>query len=132
MSSGGRSVGRCSSLVGSRRCLTEVLAAVMAAGKHLFAPSVAYAILRRVNEFTAWMRSMPMLVRWVVIGAISAGVTGGLVGLVVGLFVYAPTAPFGAVELGFPATLTGGIGGLVAGLIMITIRRIRSHGANSL
>jgi hypothetical protein len=85
-----------------------------------------------MNAFVAWMRGMPILARWVSIGAISVGVTGGIVGLVVGLFVYAPTAPFAAVELGFPATLTGGIVGLVAGMIMITVRRIRRHGAKSL
>jgi hypothetical protein len=78
------------------------------------------------------MRSLPMLARWVVIGAISAGVPGGIVGLVVGLFVHAPTAPFAAVEVGFPAMLTGGIIGLVAGLIVITVRRIRRHGTDSL
>jgi uncharacterized membrane-anchored protein len=78
------------------------------------------------------MRSLPMLARWVIIGAVSAGVPGAIVGLVVGLFVYAPTAPFAAVEVGFPAMLTGGIIGLVAGLILLTVRRIRRHGTDSL
>jgi uncharacterized membrane-anchored protein len=77
------------------------------------------------------MRSLPMPARWVVIGASIAGVAGAIVGLVVGLFVHAPTAAFAAVELGFPAMLTGAIVGLVAGLIMITIRRIRRHGTES-
>lgn len=87
--------------------------------------SVAYAIVRHVNAVPVWMRSLPMPARWVVIGASIAGVAGAIVGLVVGLFVHAPTAPFAAVEVGFPAMLTGGIVGLVARLIMITIRRIR-------
>ena len=85
-----------------------------------------------MNAVRGWMRSLPMLARWVVIGAISTGVAGGIAGLVVGLFVYAPTAPFAAIEVGFPAMLTGGIVGLVAGLIMITVRRIRRHGTDSL
>ena len=87
--------------------------------------SVAYAIVGYVNAVPAWMRSLPMPARWVVIGASIAGVAGGIVGLIVGLFVHAPTAPFAAVEVGFPAMLTGGIVGLVAGLIMTTIRRVR-------
>jgi uncharacterized membrane-anchored protein len=78
------------------------------------------------------MRSLPMPGRWVVIGAIYAGVAGAIVGLVIGLFVHAPTAPFAAVEVGFPAMLTGGIVGLVAGLTMTTVRRIRRHGTDSL
>ena len=78
------------------------------------------------------MRSLPMLARWIGIGAISTGVAGGIAGLVVGLFVYAPTAPFAAVELGFPAMLTGGIAGLVAWLIMMRVRRIRRQGTDSL
>ena len=82
-----------------------------------------------VDEFVAWMRSMPMLVRWGVLGVICAGVAGGIVGLIIGLFTYAPTAPFAVVELGLPAAMTGGIVGLVAGLITITARRIRWYGA---
>lgn len=85
-----------------------------------------------MNAFAAWTRGMPMLARWATIAAFSAGVTGGIAGLVIGLFVYAPTAPFAAVELGIPATFAGGVVGLVAGMIRITSRRIRRHGANSL
>ena len=88
--------------------------------------------MRGVKAVADWMRGMPMLARWVSIAAFSAGVTGGIVGLVVGLFVYAPTAPFAAFELGFPAMLAGGVVGLVAGMITITVRRICRHGANSL
>jgi hypothetical protein len=83
--------------------------------------------VRNMNAFAAWLRGMPLLARCVSIGAISAGVTGGIAGLVIGLFVYAPTAPFAAFELGFPATLTGGVVGLVAGMIMLAARCIRRH-----
>jgi hypothetical protein len=64
-----------------------------------------------------------MLARWVILGALFAGVTGEIVGLVV----YAPTAPFAAVELGFPAALAGGVVGLVAGMTTATAFRIRRH-----
>ena len=68
-----------------------------------------------------------MLARWVILGALIAGVTGGIAGLVVGLFAYAPTAPFAVVELGFPAALAGALVGLVAGMITATASRIRRH-----
>jgi hypothetical protein len=82
-----------------------------------------------VEAFAAWIRGMPMLARWVTVGAFFAGVTGGIVGLVIGLFAYAPTAPFAAVEVGFPATFAGGVVGLVAGMIAATAVRIRRHAA---
>jgi len=74
---------------------------------------------------------MPVLTRWAGIAAFSAGVTAGVAGLVVGLFTYAPTARFAAVELGLPAAFAGGVVGLVAGMIMIATRRIRQDGAGS-
>jgi hypothetical protein len=77
------------------------------------------------------MHGMPILPRWGCIGAMSAGMTGILVGLVVGLFVYAPTAPFAAVELGIPAALTGGLIGAVAAMIVRAGRRIRRRRASS-
>jgi hypothetical protein len=91
---------------------------------------VAYATLRRVNAFAAEIRGMPMLARWATLGVLFAGVTGGIVGLIVGLVAYAPTAPFAAVELGFPAALAGGVVGLVAGLTAATASRIRRHAAS--
>jgi hypothetical protein len=84
-----------------------------------------------VKAFAVWMRGMPMLARWVTVAALFAGVAGGIVGLVVGLFAYAPTAPFAAVELGFPATFVGGVVGLVVGMIMTTALRIRRHAVSS-
>ena len=64
-------------------------------------------------------------VRWAVVGAASLGIIGAIVGLVRGLIVYAPTAPFAVVELGFPAAIVGGIVGLIAGGIVIAGRRIK-------
>ena len=65
------------------------------------------------------------------IAAAAAGVTGGIVGLVVGLFTYPPTAAWAVVEVGLPAFLAGGVIGLIAGTIMTAARRIRRHGASS-
>ena len=80
-----------------------------------------------MKSFAAAIRREPMLARWVILGVLIAGVTGGIAGLVVGLFAYAPTAPFAAVELGFPAALAGGLVGLVGGITTATASRIRRH-----
>ncbi len=53
------------------------------------------------------------------------GVIGAIVGLVVGLVAYAPTAWFAVFELGVPAAIVGGILGLVAALIMTAARLIK-------
>jgi hypothetical protein len=50
---------------------------------------------------------------------------GAIVGLVRGLIVYAPTAPFAVVELGLPAAIVGGVVGFIAGVIVIAGRRIK-------
>jgi hypothetical protein len=79
----------------------------------------------RVQLIAAELNGLPLPGRWAVVGATCAGVIGAVVGLVVGLIVYAPTAPFAAVELGLPATIVGGVIGLLAGVIVIAGRRIR-------
>jgi hypothetical protein len=77
-----------------------------------------------VKGFADWIRGMPILVRWITVGALLAGVTGGIAGLVIGLFAYPPTAPVAAVEIGFPAFFAGGLVGLVVGTIMTAALRI--------
>jgi riboflavin transporter FmnP len=84
-----------------------------------------------VKALTDSVRGMPLLARWVGIGAISAGVTGGIIGFAFGLFFYAPAAPFAAVELGLPATLAGTVVGLVAGTIVMMVRSIMRHWVRS-
>jgi hypothetical protein len=67
---------------------------------------------------------LPMLPRAAVIGAIAAGVPGTIAGLIVGLFTYAPTAPFAVIELGLPAAIVGTVTGLSIGSIILATRRI--------
>jgi len=86
----------------------------------------------RMKTFVQWLRAMPLPRRWAAIGALSAGVTGAIAGLIVGLFVFAPTALFAAAELGLPAALTGAVAGFVAGTITLMVRGIRQRGADSL
>jgi len=72
----------------------------------------------------AQLRGLPLPGRWAAVGAMCAGMIGAVAGLVIGLIVNAPTAPFAVVELGLPATILGGVVGLVAGAIVIAGRRI--------
>jgi hypothetical protein len=67
------------------------------------------------------------LSRFVLVGMVSAGAVGGVVGLVVGLRVYPPTAWFALFELGVPATIVGALLGLATGLSVKGVWRIRSR-----
>ena len=71
------------------------------------------------------LRGLPPPERWAVVGAASVGMIGAIVGLVRGLIVYAPTAPFAVVELGLPAAIVGGVVGFIAGVIVTAGRRIK-------
>jgi hypothetical protein len=77
-----------------------------------------------VTGLRAALGELPLVPRAVTIGAGFLGVAGGIVGLVVGLFTYAPTAPVAMLELGLPATLAGGVLGTIAGLIGVATQRL--------
>jgi hypothetical protein len=64
-----------------------------------------------------------MAQRWAVVAAVSLGLVGGLVGLVVGLRVYPPTAWFAVIEVGVPAALVGGLIGFASGALVSAISR---------
>ncbi len=55
--------------------------------------------------------------RWAAIGVVSAGLIGGIAGLVVGIMAHPATAWFATFELGIPSAVAGGLVGLVAGTI---------------
>ena len=65
----------------------------------------------------------PRVSRWAAIGAASAGLVGGIVGLILGLTAYPPTAWFAIFELGIPATILGGLLGATGGAISYATRR---------
>jgi hypothetical protein len=67
---------------------------------------------------------MPLPLRWAAIGAVSAALLGGVVGLVVGLRVHPPTAWFAIFEAGFPASILGGLVGLASGAIACAVCRL--------
>ena len=80
------------------------------------------------HALVASLGTLAQPVRWAVLGAAAVGMVGAIVGLIVGLYVYAPTAPVATVELGFPATIVGGCVGLIVGTILAAGRRIsRNH-----
>jgi hypothetical protein len=66
-----------------------------------------------MNTSATWLGDLPLPGRWAVVG------------LVIGLIVHAPTAPFALVELGLPAAIVGGVIGLSTGVIVLAGRRIK-------
>ncbi|MGH3498769.1 MAG: hypothetical protein ACRDP1_15005 [Nocardioidaceae bacterium] len=62
--------------------------------------------------------------RSIVLGALVVGTAGGIVGLVIGLFTYAPTAPFALIEAGLPATIAGALIGLIVGTLILAGRQL--------
>jgi hypothetical protein len=66
--------------------------------------------------------------RFVLVGAIAAGVLGAIVGLIVGLYAYPPTAPFAVLELGIPGALAGAVLGVIVGAVVSGTRWARARG----
>ena len=64
--------------------------------------------------------------RFLVIGAVAAGIPGCIAGLTIGLFVYAPTAWFATFELGIPSALAGALLGLTAGSVVVAVHKARA------
>jgi hypothetical protein len=68
---------------------------------------------------------LPLVTRWVVAGALIAGIIGAAAGFAIGLAVYAPTAWFALFELGVPSACAGAVLGLVVGSAVLLVRRGR-------
>ena len=70
---------------------------------------------------------LPLLLRFAVVGGLALGALGCVIGLVVGVNVYPPTAWAATLEVGIPSTLLGAVLGLVAGSVrLLVLRRPRS------
>jgi ABC-type uncharacterized transport system permease subunit len=76
-----------------------------------------------MNAIAAWLRRSSLPATWAAAGAAAIGVIGAIVGLIIGLRAYAPTAPFAVIEVGLPAAIVGGLVGLVTGTIVRAKRR---------
>ena len=68
---------------------------------------------------------LPLPLRFAVLGALSLGALGTLIGLVVGWAVYAPTAWAAALEVGVPSVLLGAVVGLAVGSVRLRVLRGR-------
>lgn len=68
---------------------------------------------------------MSILVRSVLIGTALFGAAGAVIGLVLGLRAYVPTAWAAVIEVGLPAALLGALLGLIGGGIATLARRGR-------
>ena len=76
----------------------------------------------RLGRAVAQLSPLPL--RWAIVGAFGLGTIGAIAGLIIGLFVHPPTAPFALLEIGVPATLVGGLVGLASGAIASAARDI--------
>lgn len=72
----------------------------------------------------AWLAEIPLVPRWLMIGAILAGSVGAVAGLIVGLYAYAPTAWFAIFELGIPSAFAGAALGALAASVAIVARKV--------
>ncbi len=64
---------------------------------------------------------------WIVgCAALVCGAAGAIVGVVIGLLDYAPTAWAAALEIGIPAALAGALIGLMIAGLRATMRRART------
>lgn len=71
-----------------------------------------------IKELWRNIAMIPIMLRFALLGAALCGVAGGVVGLVVGLNVYAPTAWFAVFEIGLPSGILGAaLGFLVGGCV---------------
>lgn len=72
------------------------------------------------------LAAMPLVRRCAVIGSTAALIVGGLVGLVLGLSAYPPTAWFALFEVGVPAGIVGAVLGAFVGLVARGVQRINN------
>ncbi len=80
-----------------------------------------------MGSFRDALGDMPIPIRFSVVGALVLGVPGAVAGLVIGLFVHAPTAWAATVEVGLPTAVLGGVFGLAVGSVMYAVRRLRDR-----
>jgi hypothetical protein len=73
------------------------------------------------------LAEMPIVVRFAVVGSSAAGLLGALVGLVLGLTAYPPTAWFAIFEVAVPSGILGSAVGAVVGLMALVVQRNHCH-----
>lgn len=81
-----------------------------------------------MKHLIAEIRTDPSPGNCAIAGMLLVGGLGAIVGLVIGLHVYAATAWAAMFELGIPALVTGAVSGSVVGACL-ALRRSRRHGS---
>lgn len=81
--------------------------------------------IRRAIRDVLW--ELPIPLRHAAIGVVLLGLPAAIVGLVIGLRTYVPTAWAAPFELGTPAALVGFILGLVSGSLVYVHRRAHDN-----
>ncbi|WGL51356.1 hypothetical protein P5P86_15485 [Nocardioides sp. BP30] len=82
---------------------------------------------RIARDIVEPLDELPLVLRHAAVGAAALGAVGGIVGLVLGLRVYLPTAAVAILEVGIPAALVGALIGLLSGSMVWCGRRMH-HG----
>lgn len=72
----------------------------------------------------AEFKRLPVVPRCAAIGSILGGGVGAIIGLIVGLRAYVPTAAFAVLEVGFPGAIVGGLTGGFLGVLVVVWRKL--------
>lgn len=79
---------------------------------------------RAWRELWRGIAELPLVLRWSVKSGLACGTVGAVVGLLVGLAAYPPTAWFAVLEVGIPAFVVGILLGAAAGTATLVFRRL--------
>jgi hypothetical protein len=99
----------------------------MAKSERLSATSSAFCHSHRMEQLLRVLRELPVPLRHAVVGAVVLGVPGAIVGLVIGLRTYVPTAWAAILEVGLPAAFLGALLGLVVGSLVYAYRHLHDN-----
>lgn len=77
-----------------------------------------------MRAIVSMLDELPLPLRWSVELAAAMFVIGAVVGLIIGLQTYIPTAWFAMIEIGVPAAMLGAILGALGGAVVSLSRRI--------
>lgn len=80
-----------------------------------------------MKRFIAEVRADPSPGNCARAGVLVAGAVGMIIGLVIGLQVYAATAWAAMFELGVPAAVVGGVAGFLVGCALALVSRLSRH-----
>jgi hypothetical protein len=116
----------------ARSCPLMVCAAIrssiMPTNERFSVTSIGFCHSRRmVERLRRALGELPIPLRHAVVGAVVLGVLGAIVGLVIGLWTYVPTAWAATFEVGLPAAFLGAVLGLVIGSLVYVYHRVRHN-----